>query len=267
MHGLSLRVSKLCRRCCSHNIGPDRYEGEIVCYDCGLVSRQTYEYEIASMDIFTAKTYKRIFYFNERCKRWLCTEPCIEKDIIFLLEDEYHSHRSRYDPLSKEKISKLLRSVDLPMYYQHKFRSLKFKKNLLTKKRFHDKYYEKWKTIISILTSTIPVIPSTSLVNCMKRLFRSTQLPFEYYRHDERCDGRRNCERYFKCWHNYINYDWLMRKLLMVAQDHYGFDNAYNIFKCDFTLINKEIRIRKQHPIWRKICAYNGWKYRGYLED
>ena len=267
MCDVSLRVSRLCRRCCSHNIGPDGNNGEIVCYSCGLVARQIYENEITNMELFTQKTYKRIFYFNERCKRWLCTEPRIEEDIIFLLEDEYHSNRYKYDPLSKETISILLRSVTLPYYYQHKFRSLKFKKNLMTKKRFHDKYFEKWKTIIFILTKKQPIIPSTDLVNCMKRLFRATQLPFEYYRHDVKCDGRRNCEGYFDCWHNYMNYDWLIRKLLHVAQDHYNFKGAYDIFRHDFTLINKEIRVKKLHPMWKKICIYNDWIYRGFLFD
>ena len=267
MCDVSLRVVRLCGRCCSHNIGNDRNEGEVVCYDCGLVIRKTYQYEITNMDMFTIKTYKRIFYFNERCKRWLCTEPRIEPDIIFLLEDEYHAHKHKYVPLCKEKISRLLRSVELPMYYQRKFQSLKFNKNLLTKKRFHDKYYEKWKTIIAFLTGIPPIIPSTAMVDCMKRVFRATQLPFEYHRHDPRCDGRRNCENYFSCWHNYMNYDWLMRKLLRVTQDHYRFDNAYEIFKNDFTLINKAIRVDKLHPIWKKICDHNSWTYRGYLDD
>lgn len=262
-----LRAFNGCQRCYSLEVGPDQCGGELVCYKCGLVCRRIYEGEIDIMALYTPKTYKRLFYFNERCKRWRCEEPSIEADILFLLEDEYHSNPSKYTPLCKGNVSKLLRSVELYPYYQNKFRSVKFKKNLLNRKRFHDKYFEKWKTIIWKLTGHHPPIPDTRLVSTMKRLFKSTQIPFEKFRHSDKCDGRGSCEKYFDCWHNYMNYDWLMRKLLQIAEIHCGFIGVFEVFKHDFTLVDESIRVRKLHPMWKNICRYLSWRYIGYLND
>lgn len=262
-----LRISNVCKRCYSSQVGPTRDDSELVCYECGMVHRRMFEGEVDNMAMYTQKTYKRLFYFNERCKRWCCEEPAIESDILFLLEDEYHAKRESYQPLNKGNISRLLRSVDLLPYYQRKFKSVKFKCNLMNKKRFHDKYFEKWKSIIKILSGVQPLIPSTQLLVTMKRLFKSTQIPFEKFRHQDKCDGRKYCEKYFNCWHNYMNYDWLMRKLLQICEIHFHFKGAFDYFKDDFTLVDKQIRIKKLHPMWKNICRYLGWTYVGYLND
>jgi hypothetical protein len=141
-----------------------------------------------------------------------------------------------------------------------KHQSKKFKRQLLTKKRFYDKYYEKWKTIRWRLTGEKPLLPSDKLVSRVKQLFVASQEPFERHKHHWKCDGRRKCGRYFKCWHNFINYDYTIRIFLQICDQRYGFVNSYELFKDEFTLASKKIIANKLRPMMVKICNDNGWK-------
>jgi hypothetical protein len=235
--------------------------GEWVCGDCGLVKSAQLEGQLIYQWELRVKTYKRLFYFNERCSRWTCQEPAIEDAIFEIIRSRAAGYfekgiRPQY---TKKTISKILKSVNLPLKIQKKYRSKKFKKNLLTNKRFYDKYFEKWKTIIWRLSGDVPNLPDPELVDLIKKLFSACQIPFDKFRHTEDCDGRYGCSDYFDCQHNFINYDFTIRKLLQIAEIKFGFKGCYERFKSEFNLVSSKIREEKLRPLFFKICEYNRW--------
>lgn len=250
----------LCKRCLSNRLG-DNLAGDFVCFDCGLVRGQSDFQDQPEFAYFREKTYKRIFYFNERCSRWMCNEPKIDADawrLIYTSAKAFLSRR-RGDTITREDVNEILRLVEITPEMARKMKSEKFKCTLMTKKRFYDKYSEKWKTIAWKLTGQRPVFPSKELVDKMKHLFLACQKPFSIYRHESGCDGRHRCDHWFQCWHNFINYDFVFRKLLQICELKYEFKNVYRLFKDDFILVSKTIRDNKLRPMFRKICEYNQW--------
>lgn len=261
-----LRCVSKCKNCGSPQLIVDC--GEYVCRDCGRVQGPTYN-ENTSIEFLgnNSNGYKRVFYFNERLTRWSCCEPKIISDVWELIRDEagtlLPSGDKKYPGVNtscnRALISKILRNVEISPEMAETHRSKKFRKLPLTKKRFYDKYFEKWKTIRWKLTGQKPVMPSHQLVSCIKVLFGAMQAPFEIYRHHKNCDGRRKCEKYFKCVHNFLNYDLVFRALLQLAEELHGFRNAYVMFKDEFTLPARKIIQRKLKPMLIKICEYNQW--------
>jgi hypothetical protein len=250
-----------CERCKGYRIGPNRC-GELVCYACGMVKGPSYENEVSHWFLVTKHTYKRIFYFNERCARWTCTEPSITPDIWqhIILEAKKFGNYGHINTFVRGTISKILRNVNLPSKLIRKHKSQKFKCNEMTKKRFYDKYFEKWKTILERLGKKVR-IPSLKLVLLLKELFPHTLIPFEYYRHSPNCTKIHNCSKYYGCLKNFINYDFVFRMLLIVAEMKFGHVGCYDEFKDDFPLVSIKIRKTKLHPIWNKICNYNQWPF------
>lgn len=252
----------LCKRCLGNRLG-DNFSGDFVCFDCGLVQGASDYQDAPEFAYFKEKTYKRIFYFNERCSRWMCDEPKIDEDtwrLIYSAATNYvQKKRRNASSLTREDVNKILRSVEITPEFALKKKSQKFKCTLMTKKRFYDKYSEKWKMIIWKLTGDMPVFPSKELVDKMKHLFLACQKPFNLYRHEPCCDGRYRCDHWFQCWHNFINYDFIFRKLLQVCELKFGFKNVYKLFKDDFILVGKKIRDDKLRPMFRKIAEYNQW--------
>ncbi len=263
---LQLRWEAKCKNCKSPQLVVDC--GEYVCRDCGRVQGPTYN-QNTSIEFLgnNSNGYKRVFYFNERLTRWSCSEPKIAQDIWQLILDEANAklgdgspkYPELYTGCNRFLISKVLRNVEITPEMAEAHRSRKFRKLPLTRKRFYDKYFEKWKTIRWKLTGQKPVMPSYQLVQCMKVLFGAMQAPFEIYRHHKNCEGRRRCEKYFKCVHNFLNYDLVFRALLQLAEELHGFKNAYFMFKDEFTLPAKKIIQRKLKPMLLKICEYNQW--------
>lgn len=250
----------LCKRCLSNRLG-DNLSGDFVCFDCGLVQGQSDFQDQPEFAYFREKTYKRIFYFNERCSRWMCNEPKIDPDawrLIYTSAKGFFTGR-RVDIITREDVNEILRSVEITPEMARKMKSEKFKCTLMTKKRFYDKYSEKWKTIAWKLTGQRPVFPSKELVDKMKHLFLACQKPFSMFRHEAGCDGRHRCDHWFQCWHNFINYDFVFRKLLQICELKYEFKNVYRLFKDDFILVSKTIRDNKLRPMFKKICEYNQW--------
>jgi len=252
-----------CDRCHSRRIGPNKI-GEIVCFECGMVSGPTYQDEVPGWFLAYKRTYKRIFYFNERCARWTCTEPSIPLDIWSFIVFEANQEK-KYGKLQQFKrgtVSKVLRSIKLPEKIIAKHKSKKFKCNPMTKKRFYDKYFEKWKTILERL-GVKTNCPSSELVLLLKELFPKSLIPFEIFRHKPNCTMKtgntKTCAKYFGCLSNFINYDFLFLKLIQIAEIKYGHEGAYMKFKDDFTLVSKKIRDNKLRPLWKKICDYNQW--------
>jgi hypothetical protein len=246
-----------CSRCKGGDIG-DNGSGEYVCYGCGLVLGPLFEGQITCA--FTlVKTYKRIFYFNERCSRWSCTEPAISQDIWEVIHATAREKRFSKLPMRRDTVGQILRSVKLPGKILKKHRSKKYKKNPLTPKRFYDKYFEKWKTIIGKITGKPQPVPDPSLVRCIKHLFVGCQVPFELYRHVPECDGRQDCDKYYKCWHNFCNYDFTFRKLLQIAEIKFGYKGCYAKWKDEFPLVSLKVRVKKLRPMFFKIANYNGW--------
>lgn len=240
--------------------GDEGEGGELVCYDCGMVKGPSFQGEVPHYLVVTHHTYKRIFYFNERCARWTCTEPSIPQDIWDVIKEE--SKRDVYGPITKfgrGTVSKILRNVSLPKKVIKKHQSKKFKCNPMSKKRFYDKFFEKWKTICERLGKKVE-IPSMQLVMLIKELFMHTLTPFELNRHSPQCTGKiHNCTKYFGCLQNFLNYDFVFRKLLQVAEIKFGYKDCYNKFKNDFSLVSAKIRDTKLRPIFKKICEYNQW--------
>jgi hypothetical protein len=210
-----IRTPLACPRCKSQKVGPNRCE-EMVCYDCGMVQGVTYKDEVPHYLLVTKHTYKRIFYFNERCARWTCTEPSIPPDIWGIIKEE-SSKLDKYGQVSKftrNTVSKILRNVTLP---------------------------------------------SMQLVMLMKELFMMTLTPFELHRHSPQCTRIHNCTKYFGCLQNFVNYDFVFRKLLQVAELKHGYEGCYDKFSNDFSLVSAKIRDTKLRPIFKKICEYNLW--------
>jgi hypothetical protein len=262
-NGGTFRNEPTCNNCGSSIIGDNR-NGFEVCFNCGRIHSSSFFENEPRWYQFKVKTYKRIFYFNERCSRWVCEEPKIDPYIWKLIKKEaiqYSQRREGRNILTRENISEILRRVKISPEDSERFRSNKFKKSLLTQKRFYDKYNEKWKTIIWKLTKKKPNIPSDYLVNKIKSMFVSMQVPFEMFRHEKgKCDGRYNCDRYFECWHNFINYDFVFRKLLQIVEfSDPSQRGVYNRFKDEFPLVSEKIRNTKLRPLFFQICLYNDW--------
>lgn len=253
-----------CAKCQSYQI--IEYNGERVCRSCGRIHSICFDFDTFGVSQkLTGSGYHRGFYFNERVSRWACGEPPIDDDIWQIILEETTRNGHIYgtinaDTCNRTLIGKILRNVVITKEMALKHQSKKFKCQLLTKKRFYDKYYEKWKTIRWRLTGAKPLLPSHQLVNTVKQLFVAAQEPFERHRHHWKCDGRPKCGRYFKCWHNFINYDYTIRIFLQICDQRYGFTNAYELFKDEFTLASKKIITNKLRPMMQKICNDNGWK-------
>jgi len=254
-----------CGRCFSTRLGPNRCD-EMVCYDCGVVKGPTLEGEVTVDFILAAKTYKRVFYFNERCARWTCNEPRIEDDIWLFIKAE-GSKSDVYGPkknFKRETISKILRNCKLSFPIITKHKSRKFRCNPLTRKRFYDKYYEKWKSTLERFGVKVK-IPDHTLVDFIKNLFMACLNPFELFRHNEGCTKVFKCSKFHGCMYKFINYDYIFRKLLQIAERQFGYEKAFEQFKDDFVLVSKKIREKKLKPIFQKICLFNDWQY--YEDD
>lgn len=256
-----LQPNPICKRCHSQQIILDR--GEKVCNQCGLVYGVSYDVEFyCTRFTSNSPSYRRIFYFNERCSRWLACEPIIHPDIWGLIAKEAND-KIKYGNLKKtcnrKQISQILRSVNIPEEMQFKHRSKKFKMQLLTKKRFYDKYFEKWKTIRWKLTGIKPITPSHQLVAKVKDLFQASQIPFDTLRHKEICDGRGDCEKYYGCEHNFTNYDYAIRWYLQICDLMHGFESSYNDFKYEFPLVSKRVIKKKLRPMMTNISTWNNW--------
>lgn len=253
-------LRNLCRRCLSPRIG-DGGRGDFLCFDCGLVQGHIFE-SAPDWNHFRSKTYKRVFYFNERCSRWFCEEPVIADDaweVIYASAKIFLDKHPAHIRIDRSAVCKILKSVELTPEFMKANRSRKFKKTLMSKKRFYDKYSEKWKTIVWRLTGKTPAVPPVQLVRLVKDLFGGCQKPFEQSKHATNCDRRHNCDKYFDCWHNFINYDFIFRKLLQVAEIKFKWIGVYNQFKHEFPLVSKKVREKKLRPMFQTICEYNGW--------
>ena len=249
----------LCSRCRSQNIR-DNGDGFYVCVDCGLCTKDPVLDQEPDLSIFSQKTYERIFYFNERCSRFLCEEPTIKPSCWAVIRRE--ATKPKYGDkkyFTKKTISKILRSIKLTSRFMEKHRSKKFKMTLMTNKRFYDKHFEKWKSIIWKLNGIRPNIPPVEMVELMKRMFLAMQKPFLLYQHVPECDRRYKCHQFFKCWHNFPNYDFVFRKLLQILELKFGFVNCFNLYKNEFSLVSKKNRDEKLRPFFRKIASYNNW--------
>lgn len=250
-----------CQNCQSFDVGLDKFNTTYVCYTCGRVAGPFFaDLPHHSLINLRYPTYQRVFYFNERLARWSCQEPPIHVDMWNLIKNE--ASKEIYQPLGRPtrlKIRSILRSVNVPMKLQIKHRSQKFRRTLMSNKRFYDKHYEKWKLISWGLSKKKPPLPNPALVALFKNLFVACLISFERYRHDNDCDGRHKCDLYFDCWHNFINYDFVFRKLLQVAELKFHYGGVFDLFKNEFPLVSKKIRDKKLRPMWKKICSDHDW--------
>jgi len=259
-----LRHLNVCGNCGSNRLTDDG--GEHVCVDCGRVVRVAVDGELYSghpgVYASLSAPYNRIFYCHERCRRWECCEPTIHPDFKELILEEAF-RPGKYPDIrrncSRETVGRILRSVNISPELAEKHRSTKFKRLPMTKKRFYDKHYEKWKTIRWMITGIQPLTPCPKLVEATKGLFRAVQKPFQQHRHAEGCDGRWGCERYFGCMHNFPSMDMFFRYALQLCDTMKGFEGAYERFKHEFPPVSEEIIKTKIRPLMEKMCKDNGW--------
>lgn len=251
--------ANLCKRCFGMRLG-DNGRGELTCFSCGLVQGNLFD---LTPEWWQTKihTYKRVFYFNERISRMLCTEPTIPDDAWSVIVETTNEQKTKgsIQEINRSSVCQVLKSVKLSDHFMKVNQSKKFKKTFMSKKRFYDKYSEKWKTIVWRLTGKRPRLPPADLVNLLKNLFAACQKPFELYRHASDCDKRYDCDKYFDCWHNFINYDFVIRKLLQIAELKFNWKGCYKQFKDEFLLVSKKVRDKKLRPMFQKICHYNAW--------
>jgi len=141
----------------------------------------------------------------------------------------------------------------------HRLRSKKYKRNPMTTTRFYNKFYEKWRTISWVITGKKPRIPHHMLVRRLTFMFDQMQHIFERLRHVDECDGNYECDKYYGCKHNFLNYDFVIRKLLQVAELKYGWHKCFDRFKNDFPITSEHIRETQLRPFFKKIADELGW--------
>ncbi len=261
-----------CRRC-GRVLVMDRNDYYLVCTGCGLTKETALSlvstYKINVSRNFTKvpicqRTYKRINYFNERLARLCNIEPHIQPIPWFIIKME-SLNTAKYGDLSvkctREDVGKVLKSVNVPPHYQFILRSRKYRKNLMTNRRFFNKFMEKWKTIMVRLTGRKTPIPSTDLLNFLRFAFMKLQSRFEDVRHKKKCDKKtKNCDKIHGCLYNFVNYDFLIVKLLQIAELNFGFKNVYNTFKDFLPMLSLTARKVKLRPVFKEMIRPFRWK-------
>jgi hypothetical protein len=235
-----------------HRLG----NNEVVCTACGLV--QLSPIASPTSPQLLRKVYERKFYFAERLSRWNCVEPGIDDLSWFIIEDEALGNPEKYKNITRRctrnDIKKILKSIKIHPIHRYRLRSRKYKRNLMTPSRFYNKFYEKWRSIGWKLTGIQPDIPKVKLVQLINLLFMKIQPIFEQLRHHKECDMRYQCDKYFGCKHNFLNYDFVIRKLLQIAEIKYGWNGCYDRYKNDFPITSESIRNNKLRPFFKRIA-------------
>lgn len=194
------------------NVVADVHTGFYTCIVCGLVqdSSSIVSFCASLPDDVRKSVYKRIHHWHERMSQWCGQEPRIDPEIMALIERE--ARKRKYErSYGRGTIAEILRSVRVPHRLQEKFRSQKFKKlPMTTLNRFN----EKWRTIQSRLTGEKMQLPRPDLLRNMRTGFLQLQPVFERVRHSSNCTGGFKCHKRFGCRHNFINYNYVIIKLI-----------------------------------------------------
>lgn len=259
---MSEKHDNVCRVCHHHLCIDSRLPAnELVCVKCGLV-QESVNFS-PNGPVIPRKYYQRRFYFSERMSRWCCTEPEIDELSWFIIKDEAYGNPQKYPNIRKkcrrQDVRKILKSIKLPKIFMHRLRSKKYKKNPMTNERFYNKFYEKWRSISWMLTRKKPALPSFLLVKKMIFMFDQMQHIFERIRHVDECDGSYQCDKYYGCKHNFLNYDFIIRKLLQIAELKFGWHGCFKRFKNDFPVTSKRIRNTQLRPFFKKMADELGW--------
>lgn len=181
-----------CRFCLQHNVVIDPKSG-IVCSDCGavldfcvLVSAYSSNVLDGMLPDIKKKTYKHIFYWNERMAQFRMEEPLIPEDHVVRLADSYiqlvrDGEIKGGCTLQKGDVKKVIVHSGLPT----------------------SKYLEKYLSISYILTGIMPYKekPSLDLIGRMSEDFIALVSLFEMNNRFGR--------------HSMINYNLLIRQLLL----------------------------------------------------
>lgn len=193
-----------CQYCLQHNVVIDSKSG-IICRDCGIVLDSCILLSPFSSSVLDSllpevkkKTYKHIFYWNERMAQFRMEEPLIPEDHVLRLADSYGElvRDGEIGPpgrtLQKGEVKKVIVHAYLPT----------------------SKYLEKYLSISYILTGIMPYKekPSLDLISRMSEDFVALVSLFEMNNRFGR--------------HSMINYNLLIRQLLL----RHGGDEYVHLF-------------------------------------
>lgn len=203
-------------------------------------------------------TYQRIFHFNERMAQLCLCEPSIPSDLWELIETEFdYGEFEREYPkpateLTKEHIKQICASIRVPNRLQEKYRSQKFKQNLLKDMK---RFTEKWLTIRRKLGAEAPPQLGPNVVERLQRWFMALEKPFNIYRHSANCQGGPKCHKSAsKCRHNFPNYNYLILQLLKKE----GLADTYAKY---LPQLRTGAKIRNLDTLCEKIWNYLEWDF------
>ena len=224
----------------------DRDTGFYTCVTCGMVDGddQVVSFVGSLPTHIRNSIYRRQHHWNERMSQWSGTEPAIPDDLFALVVRE--ASKEKYPKTyGQETIRAILRAVNVPARLAEKYRSKKFKKNAFTSMV---KLGEKWRTIQSRLRKAPLVAPARELVRKMSDGFARLQTGFETIRHTKNCKGGYKCHWVHKCRHNFINYNYVIVKLL----ETHGTKAEIAKWKGCFRQISRP-KLRKLDTLWDQI--------------
>lgn len=212
-------------------------EGDRVCAVCALVVPFCQIYDRAcDMPRKFYKTYKRMFYFNERISQFNRTEPEIDPFLRDLLYKAYiiwcgRGKIKEGEIVPYEITRKICRSVSVEYkrdttvsiskqdsieYGSHKFKRKPIK-NLLY-------LAEKWITLNKLWTGKYPPYFDSDIILRLRLCYAAYQAPFEQIRHSDQCLQDRSSDKYqchkskYKCRYAMVNINLLMSIFLLKCE-------------------------------------------------
>lgn len=255
---------------CAHELIGTR-EDSSVCVRCGLVvdsgqcdysapalkgySRPKVVYSLGAAKVLYG-TYHAIFHFNERLAQLCLQEPPIPRKLwqLIAFEFDYGDFDRTYPDakqLTKADVARICRSISVPEDLQEEYRSTKFKCNPL---KDMNRYTEKWLTIRKKLGGTAPPPMHPNDVEQLQRDFLGLLRPFNYFRHNQGCLGRKCHKSPSKCRHNLPNYNYLILQLLRRR-------NKHEIYLPWLPQLKTGSKIRNLDSLCQKIWNYLGWNF------
>jgi hypothetical protein len=235
-------------------------EGDSVCTGCGAVLDSlglTDGFEDRKRSHCTYPGYKHVFHFNERVANLACDDPTIPDDVFALIEQAYwddRDHRGGDGTLWYDDVRRILRSVEVPLDIQEKYRGKRYKCLPLTD--LDQKFSERWLTIrYRLTTSDRPPLIEAKVRRGIQLLFLGILPPFSHLRHKPECRRESKCHKKHGCAYKLPPYNFIIKELLYV---HGGRElmNKFGKYLLHTTSAASLAKIRGQ---WDLICEANQW--------
>ncbi|KAI9190532.1 poxvirus late transcription factor VLTF3 like-domain-containing protein [Polychytrium aggregatum] len=220
-HGYGLTEADYhCRNCDNGRMAMT--DGFLVCTTCGFTENGTLDYQITFKDTLEmnnrqAFSYKKSNHFAEWLSSIQGKESCsIPEYVIQGVRDE----------ICKEKC------IDLTKLNGTRIRAY-------LRKLGYNKYYEKYPSILFILTNKPPLKLPPEIEAKMKNMFRQIQEPFEKTKPAIR--------------RNFLSYSYVLHKFCELL----GMPETAK----HFPLLKSAEKLRSQDCMWRAICEELGWEF------